>query len=172
MFAGFLLKHKAGLWGDQKDIRVSDWRDRTINLYMALLVNFYQIYVVDLKWREGCFFPVRVSFWHQWLDSVEQNLEAVESRMFFSAVRRLCSIRFLFFFFGYLRLVRRDNGEPVFCLVWESLYNFLFSCAATRLVPNVWLCIAVEMQCVFRFPWLFLELKTGSSYHPYCPLNR
>ena len=161
VFAGVLLKHKAGLWGDLKYIRVSDWRDRTINLYMALLVNLYQIYVVDFKWREGCFFPVRVSFWHQWLDSIEQNLEAVESRTFFSAVQRLCSIRFVFFF---VFLVTSDWYDETttslfFCLVRESLYNFLFSCAATRLVPNVWLCIAVEMQCVFRFPDYFWSSK-------------
>ena len=130
MFAGFLLKHKAGLWGDQKDIRVSDWRDRTINLYMALLVNFYQIYVVDLKWREGCFFPVRVSFWHQWLDSVEQNLEAVESRMFFSAVRRLCSIRFFFVFFWLPPIGTTRQRRACFLLSLRELVQlFIFLCS-------------------------------------------
>lgn len=46
----FRLKREAGLWGDLKDIRVSGQWDRTINLYMALLVNLKQIYVVD--WSE------------------------------------------------------------------------------------------------------------------------
>lgn len=64
-----------------------------------------------------------------------------------------------------------------FCLVWESLYNlrFLFNCAATGLVPNVDYCHNAKMHscgnavCVL-FPD-YLELQTGSSYYPYCPLN-
>lgn len=115
-FLFFRLKRRAGLLGDLKDIRVSDWWDRTIKLYMALLVNLLQIYVV--VWSEertSSSSPLQSFCWF----SVEQKLWKAGILLEFYQM-------FLGGFAPFFWLARRDNDESVSLSARELVQRKVF----------------------------------------------